>query len=55
MSYYREDSVPSTRASTNSDLEEDLSSASTKLELLILLVGACDLGVLFRCEFSCIV
>jgi hypothetical protein len=55
MSYCKEDSVSSTRASTNSNLEEDLSSASAKLELLILLVGARDLGVLFRCGFSCIV
>jgi hypothetical protein len=55
MSYYREDSVPSTRAFTNSNLEGDLSSASTKLELLILLVSAHDLSVLSRYEFSCIV
>jgi hypothetical protein len=55
MSCCREDSVPSTRAPTNSDLEEDLSSASTKSELLILLVGARDLSVLSRCEFSCII
>jgi hypothetical protein len=43
------------RALTNSNLEEDLSSASTKLELLILLVGTHDLDVLSRCRFSCIV
>jgi hypothetical protein len=55
MSYYRGGSVSSTRAPTNSDLEGDLSSASTKSELLILLVGARDLSVLSRCEFSCIV
>jgi hypothetical protein len=55
MSYCRGDSVSSTRASTDSDLEGDLSLASTKSELLILLVGAHDLGVLFECEFSCIV
>jgi hypothetical protein len=55
MSYCKGGSVPSTRASTNSNLEEDLSSASTKSELLILLVGARDLSVLFRCGFSYIV
>jgi hypothetical protein len=32
-----------------------LSSASIKSELLILLVGARDLSILFRCGFSCIV
>jgi hypothetical protein len=51
----RKDSVSSTRASTNSNLEGDLSSASTKLELLILLVGVHDLSVLSRCGFSCTV
>jgi hypothetical protein len=55
MSYYREGSVPGTRASTNSNLEEDLSLASTKLELSILLVGAYDLSVLSGCGFSCTV
>jgi hypothetical protein len=55
MSYYREGSVPSTRVSTNSNLEGDLSSASTGLELLILLVGARDLNILFKYRFSCIV
>jgi hypothetical protein len=55
MSYYREGSIPGTRAPTNSNSEGDLSSASTKLELLILLVGIRDLGVLSRCGFSCIV
>jgi hypothetical protein len=55
MSYYKEDSVSSTRASTNSNLEGDLSSASTKLELLILLVDICDLSVLFRYRFNCTV
>jgi hypothetical protein len=55
MSYYREGSIPSTRASTNSNLEEDLSSASTKLELLILLVSARDLSILSKCRFNCIV
>jgi hypothetical protein len=55
MSYYREGSVSSMRASTNSNLEGDLSSAFTKLELLILLVDARDLNVLSRCEFSCII
>jgi hypothetical protein len=55
MSYRREDSVPSTRASTNSNPEGDLSSASTKSELSILLVDTRDLGVLFRCGFSCTV
>jgi hypothetical protein len=55
MSYYREGSVSSTHASTNSNLEEDLSSASTKLELLILLVDARDLSILSRYKFSCIV
>jgi hypothetical protein len=55
VSYYREGSVLSTCASTNSNLEGDLSSASTKLELLILLVDAHDLGVLSECEFSYIV
>jgi hypothetical protein len=55
MSCCRGGSVPGTRASTNSNLEGDLSLASTELELLILLVGARDLGVLSRCEFSCTV
>jgi hypothetical protein len=55
MSYCREGSVPDTRASTNSNLEGDLSSASTKSELLILLVSAYDLSVLSGCGFSCIV
>jgi hypothetical protein len=55
MSYYKEGSVPGIHASTNSDLKGDLSSASTKLELLILLVGARDLGVLSRYRFSCTV
>jgi hypothetical protein len=55
MSYCKEGSVPGTRALTNSNLEGDLSSASTKLELSILLVGARDLGVLSRCRFSCTV
>jgi hypothetical protein len=55
MSYCKEGSVPSTRALTNSNSEEDLSSASTKLELLILSVDTRDLSVLFKCEFSCIV
>jgi hypothetical protein len=55
MSYCREDSVSDTRAPTNSNLEGDLSSASIKSELLILLVGTRDLNVLFRYRFSCIV
>jgi hypothetical protein len=55
MSCCREGSVPGMRAPTNSNSEEDLSSASTKLELLILLVGIHDFSVLSRCEFSCIV
>jgi hypothetical protein len=55
VSYCREGSVSSTRASTDSDLEGDLSSASTKLELLILLVGARDFSVLFECGFGCII
>jgi hypothetical protein len=55
MSYYKEGSVLSTRTLTNSNLEGDLSSALTKLELLRLLVGARDLSVLSRCGFSCIV
>jgi hypothetical protein len=55
ISYYKEGSVPGTRTSTNSNLERDLSSASTKSELLILLVGARDLDVLSKCEFSCTV
>jgi hypothetical protein len=55
MSCCKEDSVSNTRASTDFNLEEDLSSALTKLELLILLVGARDLSVLSRCGFSCIV
>jgi hypothetical protein len=55
MSCREEGSVPSTRASTDSNLEGDLSSASTKLELLILLVGARDLSVLSKCGFSCII
>jgi hypothetical protein len=32
MSSYKEDRVPGARALTNSNLEEELSSASTKLE-----------------------
>jgi hypothetical protein len=55
MSYCREGSISSTRAFTNSDLEGDLSSASTKSELLILLVGARDLSILSRCGFGCTV
>jgi hypothetical protein len=55
MSYYKEGSVSSTRAPTNSNSEEDLSSAFTKSELLILLVGARDLSVLSEYEFSCTV
>jgi hypothetical protein len=55
MSYYKEGSVPSIYAPTNSNLEGDLSLASTKSELLILLVDARNLNVLFKCEFSCIV
>jgi hypothetical protein len=55
MFYYREGSVPSIYALTNSNLEGDLSLASTELELLILLVGTRDLSVLFRCGFSCII
>jgi hypothetical protein len=55
MSYCRGGSVSSTRVPTNSDLEGDLSSASTKSELLILLVGARDLNVLSGCGFGCIV
>jgi hypothetical protein len=55
MSYYRGGSVPSTRASTNSNSEEDLSSAPTKSELLILSVDARDLNVLSGCGFSCTV
>jgi hypothetical protein len=55
MSYCEGGSVPDTRAPTNSDLEEDLSSASTELELSILLVGARDLDVLSGCGFSYIV
>jgi hypothetical protein len=55
MSYYREGSISSTHALTNSNLEEDLSLASTKLELLILLVDTRDLNVLSKCKFSCIV
>jgi hypothetical protein len=52
MSYCREDSVPGTRASTNSNLEGDLSSASTKSELLILLVDVYNLNILSRYRFS---
>jgi hypothetical protein len=55
MSYYKGGSVSSTRASTDSNLEGDLSLASTKSELLILLVDTHDLNVLFRYEFSCII
>jgi hypothetical protein len=55
MSYYKEDSIPGTRASTNSDLEEGLSSASTKSELLKLLVDVYNLSILFKFRFSCIV
>jgi hypothetical protein len=55
MSYYKEGSVSSTCAPTNSNLEGDLNSASTKLELLILLVGAHDLSVLSKCGFNCTV
>jgi hypothetical protein len=52
MSCRRGGSGSSTRAPTNSDLEEDLSSAFTKSELSILLVGARDLSVLSRCGFG---
>jgi hypothetical protein len=55
MSCYKEGSVFSTRAPTNSNLEGDLSSAFTKSELLILLVGARDFSVLSRCGFNCTV
>jgi hypothetical protein len=55
MSYCRGGSIPGTRASTDSNSEGDLSSALTKSELLILLVGTRDLGVLSRYEFSCTV
>jgi hypothetical protein len=55
MSYYREGSVSSTRAFTNSNLEGDLSSALTKSGLLILLVGTRDLSVLSKYRFNCIV
>jgi hypothetical protein len=53
MSYCGEGSVSGTRASTDSDLEGDLTSASTELELLILLVDARDLGALSGCGFGC--
>jgi hypothetical protein len=43
------------RASTDSNLEGGLSSASTKSELLKLLVGAHDFSVLSEFRFSCIV
>jgi hypothetical protein len=52
MSYYREGSVRSTRASTNSNLEGGLSSAFIKLELLTLLAGARDFSVLSKFGFS---
>jgi hypothetical protein len=52
MSCCKEGSIPSTRAPTNSNLEEDLSSASTELKLLILLVDTRDLSVLSRCGFD---
>jgi hypothetical protein len=55
MSCREEGSVPGTRAPTNSNLGGDLSSAFTKSELLILLVGARDFGVLSGCGFSCTV
>jgi hypothetical protein len=56
MSYCREGgSVSNTRALTNSNSEEGLSSASTKLELLKLLVGTYDLSILSKFRFSCIV
>jgi hypothetical protein len=55
MSCRREGSVPGTRASTDSDLEGDLSSASTESELLILLVDTRDLGVLSKYGFGCTV
>jgi hypothetical protein len=55
MSCCKRGSVPGTRAPTDSDPEEDLSSASIKSELLILLVGAYDFGVLSGYKFSCTV
>jgi hypothetical protein len=55
MSYCKEGSISSTCASTDSNLEGDLSSAPTKSELLILLVDTHDLSVLSRCGFSYIV
>jgi hypothetical protein len=55
MSYCGGGSVPGTRAPTNSNLEGDLSLASTELELSILLVGARDLSVLSGCGFGCMI
>jgi hypothetical protein len=55
MSYYKEGSISGTHASTNSNSEGGLSLASIKLELLKLLVGTCNLSVLSRFKFSCIV
>jgi hypothetical protein len=55
MSYCEGDSVSSICASTNSNLKGGLSLASTKSELLKLLVGAYDLNVLSEFRFSCIV
>jgi hypothetical protein len=55
MSCCKGDSVSGTRASTNSNLEGDLSLASTESELLILLVDIRDLSILSGCGFSCIV
>jgi hypothetical protein len=55
MSCYKEGSVPSTRAPTNSNLKEGLSSASTKSELLKLLVSIYNLSVLSEFKFSYIV
>jgi hypothetical protein len=43
------------RASTNSNLEGGLSSASTKLELLKLLVGVHNFSILSGFRFSCII
>jgi hypothetical protein len=53
MSYWEGDSVSSIYTSTNSNLKRGLSSASTKLELLRLLVDVCDLSVPSGFEFNC--
>jgi hypothetical protein len=55
MSYCREDIISNIYASTNSNLKGELSLASTKSELSILLESIYNLSILYRFRFSCIV